>query len=93
MPKKYYFLAIVAFLMIPVFWKLPAMLSVFINPEIAAGHPNYVRNYRLLDLAKTLCPELAGRFDDGFEKSEQEKEDRKIKAGTTKESAAFFWKT
>jgi hypothetical protein len=54
MPKKYYSLAIVAFLMIPVFWELAAMLSVFINPEIAAGHPNYVRNYRLLDLAKTL---------------------------------------
>ena len=30
------------------------MLIIFINPEIAAGFPNYERNYRLLSLAKTL---------------------------------------
>ncbi len=30
------------------------MLSNLINPEIAAGHPNYVRNYHLLNLLKNL---------------------------------------
>lgn len=30
-------------------------LSNLINPEIAAGHPNYVRNYHLLHLLKVYC--------------------------------------
>jgi hypothetical protein len=30
-------------------------LSNLINPEIAAGHPNYVRNYHLLHLLKISC--------------------------------------
>jgi hypothetical protein len=54
MPKKYYALAIVSFLLIPEVFVLGGMLFNSINPEIAAGHPNYARNYRLLDLAKTL---------------------------------------
>jgi len=30
------------------------MLFNLINPEIAAGHPNYVRNYHLLTLLKSM---------------------------------------
>jgi hypothetical protein len=51
--KKPYLFAIVSFLMIPVS-VLAVMLINFINPEIAAGYPNYERNYRLLSLAKNL---------------------------------------
>jgi hypothetical protein len=54
MLKKHYALAIVSFLLIPAVVVLGGMLFNFINPEIAAGHPNYVRNYRLLDLTKKL---------------------------------------
>jgi len=34
---------------------LGGFLSNLINPEIAAGHPSYVRNYHLLSQLKTLC--------------------------------------
>ncbi len=54
MLKKHYLLAIVSFLLIPAVSVLAAILFNSINPEIAAGHPNYERNYRLLDLAKNL---------------------------------------
>jgi hypothetical protein len=52
--KKHYVLAIVSFLSIPAVTVLAGMLFISINPEIAAGHPDYERNYRLLDLAKHL---------------------------------------
>jgi hypothetical protein len=52
--KRPYVLAIVFFLMIPVVSALAATLINSINPEIAAGHSNYERNYRLLSLAKNL---------------------------------------
>jgi hypothetical protein len=52
--KKHYVLAIVSFLLIPTVFVLAAMLFNSINPEIAAGHPNYERNYRLLALGKNL---------------------------------------
>src|SRR2546427_331006 len=52
--KRPYVLAIVSFLMIPAVSVLAAMLINSINPEIAAGHSNYERNYRLLSLAKNL---------------------------------------
>jgi len=52
--KKHYILATVSFLLIPAVAVLGTMLRNSINPEIAAGHPNYARNYRLLDLAKNL---------------------------------------
>jgi hypothetical protein len=52
MLKKYYVLAIVSILLIPVVTVLGGMLTNFINPEIAAGHPNYQRNYRILDMVK-----------------------------------------
>jgi hypothetical protein len=52
MIKKEWVVALVLLLLIPVVLVLGgAMLSV-INPEIAAGHPNYVRNYHLLNLLK-----------------------------------------
>ena len=54
MSKKTYILAIVSFLLIPAAAVVGAFVFDAINPEIAAGHPDYVRNYRLLDLAKKL---------------------------------------
>ena len=53
--KKPYVLAIVSILSIPVATVLGGMLFSFINPEIASGHPNYERNYRLLALARMLA--------------------------------------
>lgn len=52
--NKHYVLSVVSFLSIPVVFVLGGMLFNSINPEIAAGHPSYERNYRLLDLAKNL---------------------------------------
>jgi hypothetical protein len=52
--KKHYILAVVSFLLIPAVTVLGGMLFGFINPEIAARHSNYERNYRLLELAKNL---------------------------------------
>src|SRR5437870_5674089 len=57
--KRPYVLAIVFFLMIPAVTVLGGMLINSINPEMAAGHANYERNYRLLSLAKHLSM-LAG---------------------------------
>jgi len=45
--------------MIPAVTVLGGILINSINPEIAAGHANYERNYRLLSLAKNLSM-LAG---------------------------------
>ena len=53
--KKHYALAIISFLLIPAVTVLGGMLFGFINPEIAAHHSNYERNYRLLDLAKNIA--------------------------------------
>jgi hypothetical protein len=52
--ERPYVLAIVSFLMIPVTTVLGGLLINSIDPEIAAGHSNYERNYRLLSLAKNL---------------------------------------
>jgi len=54
MAKRNYLLGVVSLLLIPAVVLLGSTLSNSINPEIAAGHPNYERNYRLLDLAKSL---------------------------------------
>jgi len=54
MLNKYYVLSLVSFISIPVVALLGMMLFNAINPEIAAGHPNYERNYHLSDLAKNL---------------------------------------
>lgn len=54
MPKRPYPLAIVSFLAIPVITVFAMRLINSIDPEIAAGHANYERNYQLLTLAKNL---------------------------------------
>jgi hypothetical protein len=51
--KKQMVAALVLLLLIPVVLMLGGLLFSMINPEIAAGHPNYVRNYHLLSLVKT----------------------------------------
>ena len=52
MTKKQWVVAIVLLLLIPVVLMLGGTLFSLINPEIAAGHPNYVRNFHLLNLLK-----------------------------------------
>jgi hypothetical protein len=54
MVKKHYIAATVAFALIPIVTILGGLVFNFIDPEIAAGHPNYERNYRLLDQAKSF---------------------------------------
>lgn len=70
--KKYYIAAIAAFALIPMVTVLGGILLNLINPEIAAGHANYVRNYWLLDVLKRvlffgmLLVDLALWFLTGF---------------------------
>jgi hypothetical protein len=52
MMKKQTVIALVLLLLIPVILMLGGVLFSSINPEIAAGHPNYVRNYHFLNLLK-----------------------------------------
>jgi hypothetical protein len=54
MTKKQWVAAIVLLLLIPAVLMLGGMLFSLINPEIAAGHPNYVRNFHLLSLLKRM---------------------------------------
>lgn len=51
---KKHWLAILLLLLIPAVLMLGGALFSFINPEIAAGHANYVRNYQLLNLLKKM---------------------------------------
>jgi hypothetical protein len=62
MIKKQWIVALVLLLLIPLVLVLGGALFSLINPEIAAGHPNYVRNYHLLSLLKivTLWASLVG---------------------------------
>lgn len=60
MARRYYVLALLALLLIPVATFVGAQVSFAINPEIAAGRPDYVRNFRLLTLAKDVL--LWGTF-------------------------------
>jgi hypothetical protein len=46
--------ALILLSLIPVVVILGGLLFSLINPEIAAGHPNYVRNYHLLSLVKIM---------------------------------------
>ena len=55
MIKKQWMVALVLLLLIPLVVKLGGMLFSRINPEIAAGHPNYVQNYQRLSLLKHAC--------------------------------------
>jgi len=60
MIKKQSVVALVLLLLIPLVLMLGGMLFSLINPEIAAGHPNYVHNYHLLNQLKLMC--LWGSF-------------------------------
>jgi hypothetical protein len=50
--KKQMAIALALLLLIPVVVILGGFLFSLINPEIAAGHPNYPRNFHLLNLLK-----------------------------------------
>ena len=52
MPKREYVLAIICFLVIPVLVIATGPLYVLIDPEMARGHTDYVRNYRLWEMAR-----------------------------------------
>jgi hypothetical protein len=52
--KKQTAIALVLLLLIPVAALLGGLLFSLINPEIAAGHPDYVRNYHYLSLVKAM---------------------------------------
>jgi hypothetical protein len=52
--KKQTIFALVLLSLIPVVLILGGLLFSLINPEIAAGHPNYARNYRILLLVRNL---------------------------------------
>jgi hypothetical protein len=54
MMKKQTVVALVLLLLIPIVWILGGLLFSLINPEIAAGHANYVRNYHLLSLVRSM---------------------------------------
>jgi hypothetical protein len=55
MIKKPWVVALVLFLLIPLELKLGGMLFSMINPESAAGHPNYVQNFHRLSLLKHMA--------------------------------------
>jgi len=54
MMKKQTVVALVLLLLIPVLSMLGGLLFSMINPEIAAGHANYARNYHLLSLVRIM---------------------------------------
>jgi hypothetical protein len=54
MMKKQTVVALVLLLLIPMVWMAGGLLFSLIDPEIAAGHPNYVRNYHFLSLLKIM---------------------------------------
>ena len=53
MPKRQYILAVVCYLLIPAVVIASGILFRLIDPEMARGSADYVRNYRLLELART----------------------------------------
>jgi hypothetical protein len=52
MQKRSYVLAIVCYLLIPVIVIAGVAMSQFIDPEMARGHADYARDYRILDLVR-----------------------------------------
>jgi hypothetical protein len=52
--KKQTVVALILLLLIPAVLMLGGLLFSLINPEIAAGHPNYVRSFHLLSLVKNM---------------------------------------
>ena len=55
MIKKQSIVALVLLLLIPLVSVTGGMLFSLVNPEMAAGHPNYVRNYHLLHQLRLTC--------------------------------------
>lgn len=53
--KKQAIAALVLLLLIPMVSMLGGFLFSLIDPEIAAGHPNYVQNYHFLSLVKATA--------------------------------------
>jgi len=53
--KKQTVVALALLLLIPVVFLLEGRLSSLINPDSAAGHPNYARNYHYLSQMRTLA--------------------------------------
>jgi len=60
MIKKQLLVALLLLLLIPAVMLGGGFLSNLINPEVAGGHPNYVRNWHLLSSLKTTL--LLGSF-------------------------------
>jgi hypothetical protein len=52
MIKKYYVLAIVSLVLIPVVTMVGATIAILIDPEIAVHYANYERNFRILNQLK-----------------------------------------
>jgi len=52
--KRQPVVAFILLLLIPVVLMLGGLLFSLINPVLAAGHPNYARNFQLLSLAKNM---------------------------------------
>jgi len=55
MIKKQSIVALVLLLLIPPVSVVGGLLFSLINPEMAAGHPNYVENYHRLVLLRNMC--------------------------------------
>jgi len=53
--KKQWVLAVLLLLMMPLVLMTGGVFFSLINPEIAAGHPDYVRNYHLLNSLRLMC--------------------------------------
>ena len=52
MPKRHYVMALACYLSIPAVLIAGAGLFRLIDPELARSHADYVRDYRLLELAR-----------------------------------------
>ena len=60
MPKPPYLLALICYLLIPVVLITGAAAFRLIDPELARFRPDYVRDYRLLDMVRTGAMLAAG---------------------------------
>jgi len=60
MPKYRYLLALACYVLIPAVLVAGARLSFLIDPEMARGHADYVRDYRFLELARAGALMAAG---------------------------------
>jgi hypothetical protein len=60
MPKRHYVLAIACYLLMPAVLIAGGGLFRLIDPEMARGHADYVRDYRLLEMARQGALMAAG---------------------------------